>query len=746
MNPKLSALCIFICAFLTQSPAQSWRQQQIITGTKNLGKSFDYDGKKLIATDYNQACIFQWQDTGWVKKYTLSMPVEDTTLSAAIFWDCAILGAPDQNLAHVFQYNGSGWDDVKILEPDNLAESDQFGYAVKMDYNFIFVSSIYDDEGAGDCGSVYVYQRNGSDWNPLQKLVPSGAHKTSRFGLCMALSGTSLIIGSDSATYFFRWDGIQWIEQTIATVPGLSVAISGDKALVGSLYDSGEGVNDDCIYSFWLNNYQSAWIMANNGRISQIGNQVAVSPEFRLVGNGTQVHKIYTASGDWYYTDIIDLDYSGDIMISYHMILISDPSYCKEPIPGEKVQTGALYCYFLKFNPYIDFHSIPTMIYGDPPFNYQVSPVCTVTSSDESIAKIEGSKIKIIGAGTCDIVATYEEDTIYLTEKKSQKLTVNKSPLFIQADNKSREYFSKNPEFTLSFSSFKNGDDINDLEELPVLICSADSSSNAGLYPIELSGGTDKNYNFEFTNGTLEVTKAPLQIKADDISKTYGSENPEFTWSITGFKNNEDTSVLDQLPIIACNETVLSRVGTYSLRPELGSDNNYNFEYITGVLTINKALVSVRVRDTSRNYGEENPDFEMEFNGFVNNEDKSVIDLLPRAYCTANIQSAPGTYPIIILKGVDPDYEFNYTNGVLTVNPLVGNANYTENEINVWPNPTSGKLFIRNAGIKEVTIYSSSGIPVKKKNIHSDFIDISDLPAGIYYILIGKHSFKILRQ
>ena len=67
----------------------------------------------------------------------------------------------------------------------------------------------------------------------------------------------------------------------------------------------------------------------------------------------------------------------------------------------------------------------------------------------------------------------------------------------------------------------------------------------------------------------------------------------------------------------------------------------------------------------------------------------------------------------------------------------LSNETITQRELKIFPNPTSGKLEIRNMPENtNLTITNMLGVVVRKLNIKSDndTIDISDLDSGIYFI------------
>ena len=63
--------------------------------------------------------------------------------------------------------------------------------------------------------------------------------------------------------------------------------------------------------------------------------------------------------------------------------------------------------------------------------------------------------------------------------------------------------------------------------------------------------------------------------------------------------------------------------------------------------TIGKAPLSVSVANAVRIEGEENPEFELSFSGFINGEDTSCLDVLPTASCEADALSPGGYYHLL---------------------------------------------------------------------------------------------------
>ena len=159
----------------------------------------------------------------------------------------------------------------------------------------------------------------------------------------------------------------------------------------------------------------------------------------------------------------------------------------------------------------------------------------------------------------------------------------------------------------------------------------------------------------------------PLTIKVNNANRPYGSENPEFSYSIEGFINGDTENDLIEKPTITTNATIKSNAGTYSIEASGGKAAYYTFNYVPGVLTIEKVPLKASVGNYERAYNENNPYFEIKYEGFVLGENYSVLDTKPTATTSATLTSDVGYYDIIVSGGSDNNYDFSYSSGVLTV-------------------------------------------------------------------------------
>lgn len=248
-----------------------------------------------------------------------------------------------------------------------------------------------------------------------------------------------------------------------------------------------------------------------------------------------------------------------------------------------------------KINQTITFNALADVTYGDADFNVTGSASSALTldyvSSDLSVATVSGSTVTVVGAGTTTITASQVGDAAYnVASDVMQSLTVNQASLSATADDRDKTYGDANPTLTVSYSGFVNGEDASVLDAAPTASTTADETSGAGTYSITASGGVDNNYSFAYLDGTLTVGQASLTATADNQAINKGEALPIFTVSYSGFVNGDDASVVDTAPIASVSITGSSVPGTYDITVSAGSDNNYDFNYQSGSLTVNDVL------------------------------------------------------------------------------------------------------------------------------------------------------------
>lgn len=149
----------------------------------------------------------------------------------------------------------------------------------------------------------------------------------------------------------------------------------------------------------------------------------------------------------------------------------------------------------------------------------------------------------------------------------------------VKARNTIRKYGEPNP--TLGYQML--GDFV---QGKPELICEVDEKTPAGRYPITVKPGTITDPSVDYEDGFIIIQKATLTAQVNDATRARYENDPEFTITYTGFKNDDDASVIDVKPVVVSSALKDSPEGVYELTASGGEDDCYDFEYVSGKLTI----------------------------------------------------------------------------------------------------------------------------------------------------------------
>jgi hypothetical protein len=232
----------------------------------------------------------------------------------------------------------------------------------------------------------------------------------------------------------------------------------------------------------------------------------------------------------------------------------------------------------------------------------------------------------------------------------------------VTADDASREYGVANPAFGFSTAGFIDGDSAaTAFAGAPTLGTAATILSDVGAYAITPTIGSLTSalgYSFNFVNGTLNVTPAPLTVTADNATREYGLANPAFTGTITGLRNGDAASVVTGLTYGSVG--VGADVGTYAITSSGGTATNYSIATrVDGQLSVTPAPLIVTADDKSRAAGDANPLLTATLAGLV-------------LSTPATAGSPEGSYAITSTGGAATNYTIMQRfDGTLTVTPAV---------------------------------------------------------------------------
>lgn len=200
------------------------------------------------------------------------------------------------------------------------------------------------------------------------------------------------------------------------------------------------------------------------------------------------------------------------------------------------------------------------------------------------------------------------------------------------------------------------------------------ASAEAGEWDVTVTVTlTNKNYTLENENCTVKGKILPktveLIVSTKDAVYTglpYSESNLTCsgtsapTYRYYADSNGTQSNQLDGAPINA---------GTYwveAYAPETSSTASATSQAVR--FHIEKAPLCIRAKDKTITYGETLSDNGAEINGFVNNENETVLWGLNYAFGYAQFSDI-GTYTIIPMDAQAENYKITYENGVLTVQP-----------------------------------------------------------------------------
>lgn len=376
-------------------------------------------------------------------------------------------------------------------------------------------------------------------------------------------------------------------------------------------------------------------------------------------------------------------------------------------------------------------------MYGsnNPPFklgysglkNDETEPEWVMTPQFLTEATIES------GVGTYAITVSCEPKNYTIANNTSGTLIVTKAPLTIKANNATMEYCGTMPTYTYSYAGFVNGDDSSALLTLPSIITEVTAASNAGTYTITPVGAVSDNYDITYTSGTLTVIQRPLVVMARSTDKAYGDENPAFIIEYSGFVNNESKDVLDVEPTVSTTATAQSNAGTYDLRVSGGHALNYSLKYQNGQLTVTPRLLNVSVGDYERPYGQNNPDFDIIYEGFAGNDTNNSLSTKPIVRTTATKTSNVGIYDLEVTGGYSPNYTFAYRSGKL-------NIVKAEQEFE-WEQDLSS---LEIGSQIELQAHASSGLPVTYMADNNDIVEIYRTGSKTYMECKSAGTFNLM--
>lgn len=230
--------------------------------------------------------------------------------------DTALIGSTDAGnntndggRAYVYDRSGSVWSLTQTLAPNDKNNNNDFGRNVALDGDNLVIGALLAEGNATDSGAAYVFTRSGTTWTQQGKLIANDGATNDQFGIAVDISNDSVFVGASAdddlgvnagSAYVFIRSGTTWTQQQelhsgiIDERFGAEVVIENTTAIVGSRFgNSGHG------YVFSYNNSTSTWDYVEtfsasdaNGRDIRLGG--AASLQGNTVVFGAQYGDVYS--------------------------------------------------------------------------------------------------------------------------------------------------------------------------------------------------------------------------------------------------------------------------------------------------------------------------------------------------------------------------------------------------------------------------------------------------------------------
>jgi hypothetical protein len=262
-------------------------------------------------------------------------------LSTAIYGNHTAIGSPAENTdslfanpepyagsVYIFRRNSLGtWmQNQKISAPDRDDE-DKFGYSIALNKDFMVIGASEDEHDTlhlnamNEAGSAYIYEKQDSQWNFIQKIIASDRDIGDFFGSAAGISDKFIIIGAPDedddtiggnalnnagSAYIFEIDtgtsSVRFVQKIVASDRdaddyfGYRVGITNDYAVIGAFReqhdenDANPIVNAGSAYIFARNDANGRWnflqkiVPSNRTEITNFGASVSIENNTIIVG------------------------------------------------------------------------------------------------------------------------------------------------------------------------------------------------------------------------------------------------------------------------------------------------------------------------------------------------------------------------------------------------------------------------------------------------------------------------------
>jgi len=277
------------------------------------------------ASSGGAAYIFEKNGADWSSPVISQLLADDPSSnqyyggSVSILDDLIVVGASNDSAsstyrgaAYVYTKNGADWNTIaptetKITASDGAAY-DYFGRSVSTNGTEIAVAAHGAHNGSGS-GSVYLYQKNGTDWTTLapDEIEFTNHDNGKYFGISVTLSASQLVVGEYGSAYVYNKSGATWdlgtVSESVLTKStsevsnvGTAVASTGTTVAAGGPIISLDGYDSGEVFVFQETN-PGNWIISSELSPEEVETAHNAGDEFGKIISIDEQYMLIVAPG-----------------------------------------------------------------------------------------------------------------------------------------------------------------------------------------------------------------------------------------------------------------------------------------------------------------------------------------------------------------------------------------------------------------------------------------------------------------
>ncbi|MFM9125178.1 MAG: MBG domain-containing protein, partial [Actinomycetota bacterium] len=268
------------------------------------------------------------------------------------------------------------------------------------------------------------------------------------------------------------------------------------------------------------------------------------------------------------------------------------------------------------------------------------------------------------GAAAANYSFTYTAGTVTVARKSAT----------ITASNALVTYGDPIPTITPAYTGLVNSETSAVATTVPNCTTTYTVTSNFGTSPTTAcSGAVAANYTFTYSGGLVTIQKKTVTVTASSPTVTYGANVPAISPSYAGYRNgqNENTAgVMDTLALCSSTYQNTDSILTVPVSSCSGASAlNYQFSYVSGMVTITRKNINVTASSDTATYGDASIATPTpSYTGWVNGEGPSILTTTPTCSTTYTSSSSVSAGAATSCTGAAAaNSSFTYYPGTVTV-------------------------------------------------------------------------------